>query len=160
MECMYHVHEAPTPVVTYSFPFQMAVLGEISLGWKKKPNLEQSSVKMTKENMTGGGAGADGETFSHQLFESLFLFKIIAPLHNIINIINKYNKYYSIGQCMLPETSHHVQLPQRPSFSPHSWTGRIQDQLWLMGVKLLSSKFLQNNVFRTLHSLLFRSCFY
>lgn len=151
MECMYHVYEAPTPVVTYSFPFQMAVLGEISLGWKKNQTWNNRQSKWQKKTWQGG---ADGETFSRQLFESLFLFKIIAPLHNVINRwgITALDN----GCCLRPRT-----VCSSPSDLPsHGWTGRTQDQLWLMGLKMLSSKFLQNNVFRTLHSLLFRSCFY
>lgn len=55
MECMHHVYEVPTPIVTYSFPFQVAILDEISLGWKTQTwnNLQ---LKWQKENMTRGEA--------------------------------------------------------------------------------------------------------
>lgn len=54
MECMCDVYEIPTPIVTYSFPFQMAILDEISLGWINQTwnNLQ---LKGEKENMTSGG---------------------------------------------------------------------------------------------------------
>lgn len=52
---MHRMCDVPAPIVTYSFPFQMAILDEISLGLKKTPtNREQSSVEMAKESMTGG----------------------------------------------------------------------------------------------------------
>lgn len=72
----------PAPIVTCSFFFQRAVLDGISLGFKKKKtkNLESSSIEITKENMTKGR-----KPISHQLVESLFLFKIISPLHHLRN---------------------------------------------------------------------------
>lgn len=83
MECMYHVYEVPTPIVTYSFPFQMPALGEISLGCVK-PNLEKSSVKMTKENMTRGGRV--GKPF-HIRFSSHCFFLRSFPLFTVEEIV-------------------------------------------------------------------------
>lgn len=92
------------------------------------------------KNMTRLGAGRNPS--SCHLVEFVFLFKVISLFPHV----RKGWIVVGVGRRQLFQAKHHMQLLQRPPFPPCDWTGRIQDQFWLMGLKILSTKFLQNNV--------------
>lgn len=152
MECMYRkwnrICEVPTPIVTYSFPFQMAILDEISLGYKTQTwnNLQSKWRKKTWQE--------GRKPFSHQLVESSFLFQMTSPPCHISNGWT----ITGFGQSPFPYPDTICHFPNDPFPTMRlDWKG--PGSVWAHGLKMLSSKFLQK-VFFTVQSVLVHSCFY